>query len=464
MPKRNPGGCLANIHSSRSPSGGSVAIDRQELEVGQLCFTKKRMFGVSIGTFLDAVSLARTRAHTLSCSHMSKMPAIAEFEVALGPAVRASLSLPANERPCFIGRYLLAGIDIDRWGPMPEAEGSPMKGDLGLDALGVLISDVMNTTKSVAGWPTRAVAETLTTMTPEGPPRLADRSPMPAPLPSPFSGSILPHLTLQLPPLDALAVASVLLGENQPGPALPNDSNAVSSSDNVSAPTSSDNVTASAASVDADVKLRTSMRVSFDGIAKVPSRLSHSMYRKGETSFKGGLSFLSRSGAEIRIGGESVLGGIKEADGNGEGGGGEGGGGEGGGGEGGGGEGVKSEGDFATPKKLSSFGARAKSFAHSLGKEKMDELRASREIDSRSSHAAMVATAAFEIFDADKSGTIDKFELFSVLMDLGRVAPMCGSLEEQVHARKCVCMHACVYACMHVCMHACMHGAGTRHR
>lgn len=51
------------------------------------------------------------------------------------------------------------------------------------------------------------------------------------------------------------------------------------------------------------------------------------------------------------------------------------------------------------------------------------ELRDSPEKSEQDEHVRHVAKLAFEMFDKDNSGTIDKEELFSALIDLGRVAP-----------------------------------------
>ena len=48
------------------------------------------------------------------------------------------------------------------------------------------------------------------------------------------------------------------------------------------------------------------------------------------------------------------------------------------------------------------------------------ELRDSGVEDEEAAHVRHVAKLAFEMFDKDNSGTIDKEELFTALMDLGR--------------------------------------------
>ena len=65
---------------------------------------------------------------------------------------------------------------------------------------------------------------------------------------------------------------------------------------------------------------------------------------------------------------------------------------------------------------------RRKSFKQSIPQEKFDAVVELRETDELE-HVREVARLAFEMYDKDNSGTIDKEELFLALMELGRVAP-----------------------------------------
>ena len=73
---------------------------------------------------------------------------------------------------------------------------------------------------------------------------------------------------------------------------------------------------------------------------------------------------------------------------------------------------------------------RRHTFRQSLGASKFASLI--EEDHTTQNHIEEVARAAFDIYDVDKSGTIEKEELFQVLIEMGQVAPANGDNPEKL--------------------------------
>ena len=88
---------------------------------------------------------------------------LADVEQSLGEAVKACLGLPADDRPAFIGSYLLAKLSGSELPTAPAA--SPSSASLGaeLPALARLLSKALNVASELTpDEPLRGLAEALT--------------------------------------------------------------------------------------------------------------------------------------------------------------------------------------------------------------------------------------------------------------------------------------------------------------
>ena len=81
-------------------------------------------------------------------------------------------------------------------------------------------------------------------------------------------------------------------------------------------------------------------------------------------------------------------------------------------------------------RELLKFNFSASSFEANLPPETLAKRLAE---ETRQEHISEVAAAAFEKYDVDGNGTIDKEELFAVLRDLGHVLPTRGNETEVRH-------------------------------
>ena len=301
----------------------------------------------------------------LDWTSLSMLEAVREFESALHHAVPAALPLRPSERPAFIGKHLIAQLD---GAPLPRAESGVPVDHSTLSPLAQLLTMVLNRSCGAPGWPTRAVADTLVAMSPE-------------------VAEVL--LLGEAPP----ALASVSFSSQSEGPSSPDP-------------------------------------------------LKYSAIKPGETRFKKGLSFLD-VGTRDR-GGNARPHSLRDSR-----------------------DSLAAADDGPPPRTRSSyhFGAtwrRAslmqrwsssaslrtvdkrtslrdsmrrtadvhtrRSFEESLPGGRFTELKrasvraqtSTNEIE-RAKHIADLARDAFVVYDSDKSGTIDKAELFNVMTELGQV-------------------------------------------
>ncbi|KOO53319.1 calmodulin [Chrysochromulina tobinii] len=301
---------------------------------------------------------------------------VAVLEAALTDAVRASLPLLPFERPCFIGAYLLSQLEGSE-PPVPESSDIKATRE-DLAALSRLLTQVVNSTRGMPGWPIQAVSDML----------------------------------MQIPP----EVAEVLLTTEAPedAPEAPEDA--------PEAPEDAPEAPEDAPEPPEDAsrpppmprRLSSTMSVTFKEEGADP--LKYSMHRPGESFFKRGLSFLdarSRDGEK-----DSSYSGVSTP-----------------------GERFTlkrratlrmSIGSSSSPDaKVSQKDPLKMSFSDSMGKDKFDAFLAEAKAGGdKTEHIKAVATAAFEAYDKDGSGTIDKLELFNVLRELGQV-PSGGNPKEK---------------------------------
>lgn len=163
---------------------------------------------------------------------------VAVLEAALTDAVRASLPLLPFERPCFIGAYLLSQLEGSE-PPVPESSDIKATRE-DLAALSRLLTQVVNSTRGMPGWPIQAVSDML----------------------------------MQIPP----EVAEVLLTTQAPEDALEAPEDAPEPPEDASGLPPMPR------------RLSSTMSVTFKEEGADP--LKYSMHRPGESFFKRGLSFL----------------------------------------------------------------------------------------------------------------------------------------------------------------------------
>ena len=354
----------------------------------------------------------------------------AELERALSAAVRASLPLPQAHRAAFLSGHLLAQLEKSEL-PVAAGErhGKPSELHAELQTLSDMLTGIVNASRSSPDWPIKAVATALANPPPPflSKDRLAEMeaekmkgvatseasvatSATTSAAPSPAAAAPAAAAPAAAAPTAAAPVAAApdaaAVAAAAAAPVAASDAAAPAAAAPTAAAPAAVTPTAAAApaaasSPPAGLAQSPSKKVMFTpGEIPMPKRLMSMGSSFSLTDSFDGLTALSPS--NLGIPEEAVEAVLASA---------------------------SSDDPFRVSMRTGII--RRKSFREQVPEAKIAEVEQLREKDEME-HVRAVARLAFDTYDKDKSGTIDKEELFLSLMELGRVAPANYGAQSQI--------------------------------